>query len=78
MATTKKGIAIEKFLCEPRTTEELKEMTTHLIEVVQDAQTIERIWFSAVFFTIYGVVGEDGRAVLAENTAHPLMDELLK
>ena len=69
---------LEQFFNAERTTAELKELTTRLIDVVDDDRTIERIWWSAVFFMIYGVVGEEGQEVLAKETAQALLEELLK
>ena len=68
---------LERFFNTPRTADELKQMTRRILDTMQDKRTIERIWWSAIYFSMYGVVGDDGQAALAD-TGYELLGALLE
>lgn len=68
---------LERFFTTPHTTDELKQLTRQLLDNIQDARTIERIWWCVNFFAMYGVAGEEGKTVLAD-TGVQLMGALLE
>ena len=57
---------LERFFNTPRTADELKQMTRRILDTMQDKRTIERIWWSAIYFSMYGAVGTDLKESFAD------------
>ena len=69
---------LKTFLAERRSPEELRQVITSIVEKTDDARTLERIWYSAIFFRTYGEISSEKSQAIMQQTGRELMEELLK